>query len=145
MDAKTNKLIYQAMITPILTYGSLSLYGSTLPHIKRKIEKIEARAQLIIRNSVTITKAEAIKRKQLCIFAHKCLHNENICSEFKEYFKMRRTNANTRGNGTRVEISNIKVEAARKSINYQEAIVFNGLSENMRKETNFRAFENQLN
>ena len=37
MDAKTTKLIYQAMIAPVLTYGSLSLNGSATPHIKSTI------------------------------------------------------------------------------------------------------------
>ena len=88
MDAKTTKLTYQAMIVPILTYRSLSLYGSTPPHIKCKIEKVEARAQLIICNSETIPKAESIKKKQLCTFVHKCLHNEDICSKFKVCYMM---------------------------------------------------------
>ena len=86
MDAKTTKLIYQDMIVPILTYRSLSLYGSTPPHKKSKIEKVEDRAQLIIGNSERIPKTESIKKKQLCTFVHKCLHNEDICSEFKEYY-----------------------------------------------------------
>ena len=63
---------------------------------------------------------------------------------FKEYFKLR-TTANTRGNGTRIEISKIKLEAARKSTYYQGAIVFYGLPENMREESDFRAFKKQLN
>ena len=40
MDAATTKLIYQAMIFPILTNGSLSPYGSTPPHIKHKSKKL---------------------------------------------------------------------------------------------------------
>ena len=40
--------LYQFMIVPILTPVSLSLYGSTTPHIKCEIEKIEAIVQLII-------------------------------------------------------------------------------------------------
>ena len=87
MDAKTTNLIYQAMNVPILTYGSLSLYGSTPPNIKSKIEKIEDRAQLIIGNSETIPKTESIKKKQLCTFVHKCPQNEDICNEFKEYYE----------------------------------------------------------
>ena len=145
MDAKTTKLIYQAMIVPILTYGSLSLYGSTPPHIKSKIEKVEDRAQLIIGNSETIPKAESIKRKQLCTFVHKCLHNDDICSELKEYYTIRKTTANTRCNGTKLDIPKIKLEAARKSTYYQGAIVFNELPEDTRKETNYRTFKKQLN
>ena len=129
------------MIVPVLTYGSLSLYGSTPPHIKSKIEKVEDRAQLIIGNSETMPKTESIKKKQLCTFVHKCLHNEDMCSEFKEYYMIRKTTANTRCNGTKLEIPKIKLEAARKSTYYQGAIVFNELPENTRKETDFRTFK----
>ena len=133
------------MIVPILTYGSLSLYGSTLPYIKSKIEKFEDRALLIIGNSERLPKTESNKKKQLCTFVHKCLHNEDICREFKEYYMIRKTTANTRCNGTKLEIPKIKLEAARKSTYYQGAIVFNELPENTRKETDFRTFKKQLN
>ena len=44
MDAKTTKLKYQPLIVPSLTYGSLSLYGSTPPYFKRQIKEIEVKA-----------------------------------------------------------------------------------------------------
>ena len=50
MDSKTAKLIYKSMIVPILTYCPLSLYGSIPPHLKNRINAMEARAQLIIGN-----------------------------------------------------------------------------------------------
>ena len=144
MDAKTTKLIYQAMIVPIFTYGSLALFGSTPLHIKSKIGKIEDRVQLIIGNNETIPKAEDIKKKQLCIFVHKCLHNDDICCEFKKYFKIRNISANTRCNGMKIDIPRIKLEAARKAVYFQGAIIFNELPEHTRKETDFRAFKKQL-
>ena len=103
MDAKTTKLIYQGMIVPIFTYGSLALFGSTPLHIKSKIEKIEDRVQLIIGNNETIPKAEDIEKKQLCTFVHKCLHTDDICCEFKKYFKIRNISANTRCNGMKID------------------------------------------
>ena len=144
MDAKTTKLIYQAMIVPIFTYGSLALFGSTPLHIESKIEKIEDRVQFIIGNNETIPKAEYIKKKQLCIFVHKCLHNDDICCEFKEYFKIRNISANTRWNGMKIDIPRIKLEGARKATYLQGAIIFNELPEHTRKEADFRAFKKQL-
>ena len=144
MDAKTTKLIYQAMIVPIFTYGSLALFGSTPLHIKSKFEKIEDRVQLIIGNNDTIPKAKDIKKKQLCIFVRKCLHNDDICCEFKEYFKIRNISANTRCNGMKIDIPKIKLEAARKAVYFQGAIIFNELPEHTRKEADFRAFKKQL-
>ena len=64
---------------------------------------------------------------------------------FKEYYTIRKTTANTRCNGTKLDIPKIKLEAARKSTYYQGAIVFNELPENTRKETNYRTFKKQLN
>ena len=129
------------MIVPIFTYGSLLLYGSTPPHIKSKIEKIEDRVQLIIGNNETIPKAEDIKKKQLCTFVQKCLYNDDICCEFKQYFKMQNTSANTRCNGTKIDVPRIKLETARKATYFQGAIIFSELSEHTRKETDFKVFK----
>ena len=132
------------MIVPIFTYGSLALLGSTPLHIKTKIEKIEDRLQLIIGNNETIPKAEDIKKKQLCIFVHKCLHNDDICCEFKEYFKIGNISTNTRCTGMKIDIPRIKLEAARKAVYFHGAIIFNKLPKHSRKETDFRAFKKQL-
>ena len=144
MDSKTTKLRYQSLIVPTLTYGSLSLYGSAPPYIRLQIEKIEDRAQLIIGNSETIPKAETTNKKHLCTFVHKCLHSEGVFKEFKDYFKVGRTNANTRHNGTNIEIPKIKLETARKSTYYQGATIFNELPTNLREETDFRIFKKVL-
>ena len=66
---------------------------------------------------------------------HKCLHKEDVFSEFKKCCKILKTAVNTRCNGTKIEIPKIKLEATWKSTYYQGAIVFNGLPKNMRKET----------
>ena len=70
---------------------------STLPCIKRQIEKIEARAQMMIGCSEILNKTEKFKKKQLHVhnFVHKCLHSEDIFNVFKDYFKKRRTNQKT--------------------------------------------------
>ena len=132
------------MIVPIFTYGSLALYGSTPQHIKSKIEKIDDKIRFIIGNNESIPETEDIRNKQLCIFVHTCLHNDDICCEFKEYFEIRSTSAYTTCNGMKIEIPRIKLEAARKATYFQGAIVFNELPEHIRKETDFRDFETQL-
>lgn len=48
MDAKTTNVICQSLIVSLLTYGSLSLYGSKSDlYQARQVDKIEARAQVI--------------------------------------------------------------------------------------------------
>ena len=103
-------------------------------------KKTEDRAELIIGISKTVPKAEAIKKKQLCIFMYKCLHNDDICSQFKEYFKIQ----NSTANDMKIDLPRIKLEAARKVNYFQGAIIFNKLPEHTRKETDFRGFKTQL-
>ena len=145
MDAKTARLIYQSMIIPILTNFSLALYGSTPPYIKNKIALMEDRARFIISNGDTVPITENIQKKRLCTFVHKCLYSNDVYSKFKEYYKMKRTNVNTRNNGTKIEIPKIKLEIARKSTYYQGTIVFNELPITTRKENNFQTFKRNLN
>lgn len=45
----------------------------------------------MIGNSETMHKTEAIKKKPLCAFVHKCLHSKDAFSEFKDWFKIIRT------------------------------------------------------
>jgi hypothetical protein len=145
MDTKTASLIYQAMIVPVLTYCSLSLYGSTPPHINTKIAAMEDRARFVIGNGYTIQRTELIKRKRLCTFVHKCIHSNNLSSIFEDYYTMRNTNINTRNNGTQLQIPKIKLEIARKSTFYQGTILFNNLPRDIRQENNFIIFKKKLN
>jgi len=145
MDTKTASLIYQAMIVPVLTYCSLSLYGSTPPHINRKIAAIEDLARFVIGNGYTVQRTELIKKKKLCTFVHKCIHSNDVSSLFKDYYVMRNTNVNTRNNGSQLEIPKIKLEIARKSTFYQGTILFNNLPRGIRQENNFLIFKNKLN
>ena len=47
-------------------------------------------------------------------------------------------------NDMKIDIPGIKLEAARKAVYFQGAIIFNELPEHTRKETDFRAFKKQL-
>jgi len=100
MDTKTASLIYQAMIVPVLTYCSLSLYGSTPPHINRKIAAIEDLARFVIGNGYTVQRTELIKKKKLCTFVHKCIHSNDVSSLFKDYYVMRNTNIKEQSSST---------------------------------------------
>lgn len=62
---QTTKLTYQSMLVPFPTCGSVSLYGSIPPHIKRKIENIDVKAQLTISDSERIRKTEPFRRKHV--------------------------------------------------------------------------------
>ena len=141
MDSSTAMLIYQSMIIPILTYCSLSLYGSTPAHIKRKVFSLEDHAQKIIGNRCSIPCSEELIRKQICMTVHKCMYDTNMCSHFKNLFNLKYNSKNTRNNGTKIEVPKIKLEAARASFFYQGAILFNNLPKDLRVESDFSKFK----
>ena len=119
MDRKTSTLVYQTMITPLLTYCSFSLYSATPQYVKQKIERIESRAEKIIGKQVQ--RNEMIALKRICTHVHKCLHSNNVGAIFDSYFTIKNSNVNTRNNGTMINIPRINLEAARASFYYQGA------------------------
>ena len=70
MDSKTAMSVYQTIISPTLTYGSITLYGSTPSYIKEKISALESRAQYIIGNNTRVQKTESVNKRMLCTFVH---------------------------------------------------------------------------
>lgn len=144
MDSATALIIYQVMIVPILTYCSLTLYGSTPPNLKKRIEKIEDRARLVIGGTLGVPTSDNIIKKRLCVFVHKCLHDRKMCSKFNDYFEVRKTIINTRGNGSKLSIPKVHLEAARKAVYYQGTIVFNKLPKDIRQEKDFKRFKEKL-
>ena len=142
MDRKTSTLVYQTMITPLLTYCSFSLYGATSPYLKQKIERIESRAEKIIGQQVQ--RNEMITMKRICTYVHKCLHSNNVGAIFDSYFTMKNSTVNTRNNGTMINIPRINLEIARASFYYQGASLFNKLPKEIRAENDFISFKKKL-
>ena len=69
IDRKISTLVYQTMITPLLTYCPFSLYGAAPPYFKQKIECIESRTKKIIGQQVQ--RNEIITIKRISTYVHK--------------------------------------------------------------------------
>ena len=142
VDADTALSIYQAMIAPLLTYCSFSLYGSTPTHIQQKISNFESRAEILVGRK--LPRRENIIKKRMCAYVHRCLHKNNVCNSFKNYFQIKTTQVNTRSNGTMLSIPKVKLNVSRSSFYFQGTVVFNDLPKYIRTEKNFTTFKTKL-
>ena len=142
MDIDTALMVYQAMISPLLTYCSFSVYGATLPYIQQKIERLESRAEKLVGRKVP--KRDHIIKKKICTYVHKCLNDKNVCDSFKNYFKIKNSKINTRSNGTMLTIPKVKLEIAKSSFYYQGTKIFNSLPKNLRIEKDLKSFKTKI-
>ena len=142
VDADTALSIYQAMIAPLLTYCSFSLYGSTPTHIQQKISNFESRAEILVGRK--LPRRENIIKKRMCAYVHRCLHKNNVCNSFENYFQIKTTQVNTRSNGTMLSIPKVKLNVSRSSFYFQGTVVFNDLPKYIRTEKNFTTFKTKL-
>ena len=139
MDKYTAKLVYQTLFLPLFTYCSLNTYGATPTYLKSRIVDIENRAERII--GCPVPKRECVLVKRICSFVHRCIHKNNVCDVFDDYFKFKSTSINTRNNGKKLIIPKIKLEAARASFRYQGVKLFNSLPTKVRLEGDFNVFK----
>ena len=87
MDKETSKLLYQTLVLPLFTYCSLNIYGATPNYLKNCISQIESRAERII--GCHVSTCESVLIKRICSFVHRCIHKNNVCNVFDDYFKLR--------------------------------------------------------
>ena len=107
--------------------------------MKSRIVDIENRAERII--GCPVPKRECVLIKRVCSFVHRCIHKNNVCDMFDDYFKFKSTSINTRNNGEKLIIPKIKLEAARASFKYQGVKLLNSLSAKVRLECDFNVFK----
>jgi hypothetical protein len=139
LDKDTAKLVYQSLILPLFTYCSLNIYGATPNYLKNRIIEIESRAERII--GCPVPTRETVLVKRICTFVHRCIHKNNVCDVFEDYFKFKTTYINTRDNGNKLIIPKIKLEAARASFKFQGVKLFNSLPIKARLENDFNVFK----
>ena len=132
-DTKTAALIYQSMILPILTFYSLTTYGSTSQYIKDSTIVLENHAKRIIGRNYHVQSSENKKCDRECFFVHRCLYG-NTCDVLENYFHLKKTRMATQNNGSMVDIPRIRLEIARASFYFQGASIFNKLPIELRKE-----------
>ena len=139
MDKDTSKLLYQTLVLPLFTYCSLNIYGAIPNYLKERIVQIECRAERII--GCNIATCENVLIKRICSFVHRCIHKNNVCDVFDDYFKFKTSSINTRNNGKYLIIPRIRLEAARASFRFQGVKLFNSLPIKARMENDLNVFK----
>ena len=67
-----------------------------------------------------------------------------VCSNFIEYFHLKKHLYNTRNNNIQVELPSIKLEFARKGFFFMGAKIYNELPAEIRQEENLNLFKNKI-
>jgi hypothetical protein len=136
-------LLYQSMITPILTYCATSHLKKTKSQLE-KLESIHSRATDIISSEIISRKikspSEVIKIKALQS-VRKCLDG-STCSNYNNYFQI--LSNRTRNNGILLKLPRLRLEYARGSFYYAGAVLYNELPCAIRTTQNFNKFKTML-
>ena len=67
----------------------------------------------------------------------KCL-NDELCSNFQDYFEFNQNKTNTRNNNISVRVPRVKLEFARSSFYFMGAKIYNELPRDIRASDNFK-------
>lgn len=88
--------IYKTMIIPLFTYCSIVAFKNNT-----KIEKFEKRTACVIQignsQQKNIPTISLLGKKRICIIVYDCI-SENVCSNFKNYFKITSNKTRNRNN-----------------------------------------------
>ena len=138
VDAKTSCRIFNSMILPYLTYCSFTIIGSIPEYLKSRVIRLEYRARKIIGNKHSIIKSAKVLHTKSAKHVHRCLSGD-ICTNFKNYFEVC-FGYNTQNRGVLLRVPKVKLETDRKGFYFQEALVFNRLPIEVRREKDFLCF-----
>jgi len=126
--------IFEMVILPLLLYSSLiNLQLSTTQ--RRRLCSIERRAKQIIGGTKKVGSIEKLMKKKACKIVKKCLDDE-VCTQFKGYFKINHHSRTTRNSNTLMKLPKVKLEFFRKSFKFQGAKIFNDLPLSIRSSQN---------
>ena len=117
--------ICQSMILPVVTYTGLLKLQFTKTQLN-KFQSIECRAKNIINSGEhnPISSIVEILHRQSCTIVRKCLDNR----------------VNTRNDGYLLKLPKVKLEFVKQSFYYSGAKIYNDLSIEIRRESDYDAF-----
>ena len=132
--------IYKMMIIPILTYRCpVKLYYTSTQ--QKQVKSLERRAKRIIGKTFPSI-VNSIRKEALGLVAKSL--NDDSCSNFNGYFKVKRHLKATRNNGYLVELPKTRLELGKRSFKYSGAKIFNELPLDLRKNVFKRSFAQDL-
>ena len=126
LTTKATVTIYQSMMLPLVTYCSLGTYSSEL--YMKKAKSLNSNADQIIGNNAHQSLLKPINsrmKKHLNKHVFKILIGEPFCNVFRDYFETMENN--THNNNCIIWLSAAKLEAYRKSFQFNVGKVFHSL------------------
>ena len=141
LNAEAAKKVYEAMVTPVMTYCHL-IHSSITKSQSGKLKSLKSRATEIIGN-VDIQDIENTMKLRSCLFVRKCLE-KRLCNVFDDYFQVKEHSQNTRNNNSLLVLPRVKLEYERKTLYFYGAKIYNELPLAIRKLDKFNEFESHL-
>ena len=131
------------MVVPLILYNCTVHFNLNQTQ-KNKLQSLQNRAIKIV-DDTKVKLANIIKKISIhtCLLVKKCLIGE-VCSNFIEYFHLKKHLYNTRNNNIQVELPSIKLEFARKGFFFMGAKIYNELPAEIRQEENLNLFKNKI-
>ena len=142
------KTLYQTMILPIITYGSLVNLNLTETQRNRMNRFHNCAVDIILYRDTKIDRNDIVSLIQsfsikACKIVRKSLDG-STCSNFLEYFQRSNHNKNTRNNKFSAKLPKIRLEYVRKSFYYMGAYLYNKLPIEIRKIEDMHTFKKEL-
>ena len=145
LTTQTAEAIYKSMIRPLITYSDLVLLCLSNSNIK-KLERLQDRAENCVFGKSTSSywpSLQSERQRKAAVFTYKCV-NGLTPPIFKDYFTKISHGKGTRGDAVNLKIPNAKLEAYRRSIQFQGAVIFNKLPMELKTETSLLRFKIKL-
>ena len=131
--------IYNSIIKPIFLYCSTVNLGQSQTWSNR-FEKLQNRAKTVVGQNASNWPSIKVERmRRISLEVYKDIHGLNTINPTT--YDIIDHSINTRGNNSSIRLPKIRTEAARKTVYYQGAIIFNMLPANARNERSFSNFK----
>ena len=134
--------IYEMVIMPILTYGSLISLKINRTQ-QQKLQSIERRATQIIGGNTIVPSIEGTIKKRACVFVKKCLM-KSTCKSFANYFVINNHTANTRNRNQLLILPKVRLEYGKQAFKFMGAKTYNELPLEIRSCESLSTFKRLL-
>ena len=133
------------MIRPLITYSYLIMLCLSESKVN-KLERLQDRAETSVFGKACSGKWPSLqseRHRNAALFAYKCIHGLTP-DVFKDYFEKVNHGKRTRGDAVNLKLPKTKLEAFRKSIQFQGALLFNKLPNELKVENSLLRFKTKL-
>ena len=135
LTVHSSKVVYQAMIVPIITYCGILNLSISLTN-RDRLNSFTRRAEKIIKHhsnsTIQLQDIHQLYEKRACTIVNSILRQEFDCN-FEDYFELLENN--TRNRGKLLKLPKVKLEVGKRSFKFMGARTFNSLPVEVRNHT----------